>query len=342
MKIAFVVPSFFAAGRIFAEDDPLANRDDCLRPFIELQRALEQHGVTLATADQLPVETADAVLCLNMPGAADPMWAVATQRQLPVHVIALESEYIDTRNADVTLLSRCTTVFTSRDDVIDGVKFLPVRFAQTLRPPLRAPWSRRKFACMVSGNKASSHPDELYSRRLDVIRWYDAHYPALFDLFGTGWTAPAPSNLAMRAARRLPLLRSLLAPKFKVFRGTIDKKLETLSSYRFCFCYENFSSPDGWITEKIFDAMFAGCVPVYWGPSNTQHHIPAACYIDASALPDPDAVHTYLTALDDAQCAAIVTAIDRYLKSEQATEFSVATFVTTVAQRLRGAPGKTS
>ena len=340
MKIAFVVPPFFSGGRIFAEHDPLANRDDCLRPFIELRRSLTQERVTLATVDELPVEEADAVLCLNMPQAGDKMWCKAARRGIPVHVIALESEYIHTLNADPVLIARCATIFTSRGDVIDGTKFLPIRFAQQLRPSLKRPWADRKFACMVSGNKASSHPDELYSRRLDMIRWYEAHHHDLFDLFGTGWEAPAPSSLIMRVARRLPVLRALLAPKLRVYRGTIGQKLDTLAGYRFSFCYENFSSPDGWITEKIFDAMFAGCVPVYWGSKSIAHHIPAACYIDASKLSEPQAIHEQLASLDDTQCNDIVDSIDSYLQSDQAAEFSVATFVTTVAQHLCNVSGK--
>ncbi len=334
MKVAFVVPPFFSKGRIFAEYDLVTNRDDCLRPFIELRHALMQQGVTLATVDESPVGEADAVLCLNMPQAGDAIWKVAALRGIPVHVIALESEYIHTQNADPVLIARCSSIFTSRDDIIDGAKFLPIRFAQQLRPPLKRPWADRKFACMVSGNKASSHPDELYSRRLDLIRWYDGRHPDIFDLFGAGWDAPAPSSLPMRVARRLLGLRSLLAPKLKVYRGTIGQKLETLAGYRFNFCYENFSSPDGWITEKIFDAMFAGCVPVYWGPGNVGSHIPATCYVDASKLSEPQKVHELLASLDDTQCNDIVESIDSYLRSDQAIEFSVTTFVATVAQHL--------
>ena len=334
MKVCFVVPSFFAKGRIFDEYDPVANRDDCLRPFIELQRTLRYQGVILATEDQVPMEAADAVLCLNMPKASSVMWEIVARRGVPVHVIALESVYIHAPNGDPDLIARCKSIFTSRDDIIDGIKFFPIRFAQQLTPSYRRSWADRKFACMVSGNKASSHPDELYSQRLDVIHWYDRHHSKLFHLFGAGWNTPTPSNLFMRAARRLPFIPSLLAPKLKVYRGTIEQKLDTLADYRFCFCYENFSSPDGWITEKIFDAMFAGCVPVYWGPNNIEYHIPSACYIDASKLSEPQAIHELLVSFDDRQCAAVVDAIDDYLRSEQAAEFSIATFVKTIGKRL--------
>ena len=41
-------------------------------------------------------------------------------------------------------------------------------------------------------------------------------------------------------------------------------KHEFLKKYRFCFAYENQSSP-GYTTEKILHAKAAGCVPIYWG-----------------------------------------------------------------------------
>ena len=334
MKIAFVVSPYFLGGRIFAEYDQQTNRDDCLRPFIELRKSLQQQGVDLATFDQIPLDKADAVLCLDMPKSCHPMWKIVAKCDIPVHVIALESPYIHTANANFKLIERCSSIFTWQDSWIDGIKFFPIYFAQKLRPPFMKSWASRKFACMVSSNKSSSHRNELYSRRLAVINWYDRYQPDLFDLFGMGWEIPAPSNLLMRMARRLPVLRSQLAPKLKVYRGTLQQKQETLSNYRFCFCYENFNAPDGWITEKIFDAMFAGCVPVYWGPNNIEAHIPPDCYIDASKFVSNQALHAYLASLDDIQCDRITRAIHSYLSGEKVKEFSIEAFVATIEQRL--------
>jgi len=42
------------------------------------------------------------------------------------------------------------------------------------------------------------------------------------------------------------------------------RKLEFLKDYKFCLCYENYSSP-GYTTEKLLHAKAAGCIPVYWG-----------------------------------------------------------------------------
>src|SRR5450830_1340473 len=147
MNVSFIVPEFFAKGRIFAEHDLVANRDDCLRPFIALKAELQLRGIYLGTHDEMAIETADAVLCLNMPKAHHTVWQQVSSRDIPVHVIALESEFIHTDNAKLELLAQCTTVFTYRDDLIDGKKFLPIRFAQRLRDPLQQGWKDRRFAC---------------------------------------------------------------------------------------------------------------------------------------------------------------------------------------------------
>ena len=62
-----------------------------------------------------------------------------------------------------------------------------------------------------------------------------------FDLYGIGWE------------------------KELVYKGYIKDKFDTISRYKFNFCLENFYGFRGYITEKIFDAMLAGTVPVYYG-----------------------------------------------------------------------------
>lgn len=41
-------------------------------------------------------------------------------------------------------------------------------------------------------------------------------------------------------------------------------KIQFLQKYLFNLCPEN-SLQEGYVTEKIFDAVIAGCIPVYWG-----------------------------------------------------------------------------
>ena len=43
-----------------------------------------------------------------------------------------------------------------------------------------------------------------------------------------------------------------------------DDKFKFLANYRFNLCPEN-SLGEGYITEKIFDSIRSGCIPIYWG-----------------------------------------------------------------------------
>jgi alpha(1,3/1,4) fucosyltransferase len=43
-----------------------------------------------------------------------------------------------------------------------------------------------------------------------------------------------------------------------------DDKIQFLKQYSFNICPEN-SNATGYVTEKVFDAILAGCIPIYWG-----------------------------------------------------------------------------
>lgn len=46
-----------------------------------------------------------------------------------------------------------------------------------------------------------------------------------------------------------------------------DNKIEYLKNYQFNLCPENSNHP-GYCTEKIFESIQAGCIPIYWGSDN--------------------------------------------------------------------------
>lgn len=47
----------------------------------------------------------------------------------------------------------------------------------------------------------------------------------------------------------------------------VEDKHKWLQEYKFNLCFENSSYP-GYLTEKLFDAYNAGCVPIYWGDTS--------------------------------------------------------------------------
>ncbi|MGO8736562.1 MAG: glycosyltransferase family 10 domain-containing protein [Terriglobia bacterium] len=73
-----------------------------------------------------------------------------------------------------------------------------------------------------------------------------------------------------------------------------ESKLETLSRYRFDLAFENSISQD-YLSEKFFDPLVAGCVPVYRGAPNIEEFAPSDhCFINAADFHGPQELAEYL------------------------------------------------
>lgn len=70
-------------------------------------------------------------------------------------------------------------------------------------------------------------------------------------------------------------------------------KLETIGRYHFCLALENSIAPD-YVTEKMFDPLAAGTVPVYLGAPNAAAFVPDNSFIDAASFGTPAELAAYL------------------------------------------------
>lgn len=74
-------------------------------------------------------------------------------------------------------------------------------------------------------------------------------------------------------------------------------KMDTISRYRFTIAFENAIAPD-YVTEKFYDPLVAGSVPVYLGAPNISDFAPGeGCFIDASEWETPESLARYLLEL---------------------------------------------
>ncbi|MGX8010540.1 glycosyltransferase family 10 domain-containing protein [Mesorhizobium sp. ORM8.1] len=73
----------------------------------------------------------------------------------------------------------------------------------------------------------------------------------------------------------------------------LQTKLETIGRYHFCLAFENSIAPD-YVTEKMFDPLAAGTVPVYLGAPNAAEFVPEHSYIDAASFRTPAELAAYL------------------------------------------------
>ncbi len=68
-----------------------------------------------------------------------------------------------------------------------------------------------------------------------------------------------------------------MAISVKVLPNSVGK-IETLKNYKYNICFEN-SLQEGYTTEKIFEALAGGTIPIYFGNNPVEPNILYACII---------------------------------------------------------------
>jgi len=76
-------------------------------------------------------------------------------------------------------------------------------------------------------------------------------------------------------------------------------KLSVIANYKFTLAFENAITPD-YVSEKFFDPLVAGSVPVYLGAPNVEDFAPGdRCFINTADFDSPKALAEYLLALNE-------------------------------------------
>lgn len=143
---------------------------------------------------------------------------------------------------------------------------------------------------MINRNLMSFVDGEMYS-----LRRLLAQRSSEIEVWGVGWDMPF-INRAIRVIEELliplrhgfPVKLSSINGWFKSplsFKGPAEDKLATLSNYKYSLVIEN--SLD-YMSEKLFDCLFAGTLPIYVGPDPREFGIPEFAVIHSK--PNIDSV----------------------------------------------------
>ena len=120
-------------------------------------------------------------------------------------------------------------------------------------------WMHHVFSSETTMNQVVSFV-KLYNHSDATNRTKDCAFVCRNDYFGDR------AQLADLVAQIMPLS---YPSKFRhndddLFGKYKDNKIAYLQQFKFNLCPEN-SNNRGYVTEKIFEAIKAGCVPIYWG-----------------------------------------------------------------------------
>jgi alpha(1,3/1,4) fucosyltransferase len=200
-------------------------------------------------------------------------------------------------------------------------------------------WSRsdRRFLVMINMNKLPRLSKyELYTERMRAVEYFGR--TGDIDLYGIGWDKASERMGHTRMPytfRRMQIAANnwldrihpdpLLVAARKVFKGELETKWETLSEYDFVLCFENNFLP-GWLTEKLFDNLRVGTIPIYWGATDIAALVPIECYIDMREFAGYPELKAYLKSLDRKKIMAYREAGRAFLESPGFTPFSKETF----------------
>ena len=73
----------------------------------------------------------------------------------------------------------------------------------------------------------------------------------------------------------------------------------------------------GYVTEKIYDCICNGIVPIYYGASDIKEYVPADVFIDYSRFKNPDELWEFLSDMPEDIWLAYLEAARRYLESDR-------------------------
>ncbi len=162
---------------------------------------------------------------------------------------------------------------------------------------------KNKFLVMINSNiRPHSLKNEYYSERLKLIKYF-SRIPG-FDLYGYFWDKRPRHPFFFHYGKYVR----------HSWRGTTPDKVKTLSEYKFSLCLENCIYP-GFVSEKIFDSLAAGCIPIYLGPNDTEEIVPKSCFVNFRRFNNYDKLYHYISALTEKDLNRYRDSIKNFLKS---------------------------
>lgn len=315
--IYIIPPSGYEDGRLFDLNQPLLNRDDCIKHFDDLRKALTKLNYRLVTAR--PSEDLSNGKYIIMSGFWTPEVMSMLRRYPAERLIAClwEPTTVNQFAYDKSFHTLFSKIFIMHDGFVDDQRYFKLYYPHpALKMTDNIVAFGQKNLCTHISSFCSSLQNlphgELYSERQRAIRFFEK-YPQDFVFFGKGW-------------RR---------EEYPGYGGSVVRKLDVLKKYRFSICYENTVNMPGYISEKIFDSFQAGCVPVYFGAPNVSDYIPANCFIDFRKFSNYEALYCYLKHMKADEYNKYLVNIRDFLAGDAAFKFSTAFFIDTLLNVLQ-------
>lgn len=299
-----------------------------------LRKILESKGCTLNTLDCYPIEEFRKIIFLDYPNISENELKKFFDLGIELYLVILESELIHPKNFKKSNHIFFKKIFTWADDLVDNEKYYKLNICNKIPKNFSIDTKKKvRFCTNISGNKISTDPNELYSERIKAIQWFEKNFPEKFDLFGFGWGIYTFSYPFGRL-NRFKFLKFLFGKKYKVYKGTLEKKIVKLEQYKFSICYENIIGNRGYISEKIFDCFFAGTIPIYLGEENICNIIPSNIFIDKRNFNTYEDLYNYMNKMSLLNYNLYIKGIEEFVNGPNIYFFSAECFANIIVENI--------
>lgn len=305
-------------------------------PVCYLAKKLEEKGIKIITPDvYLKMENKPRAFLISHLNTIYSKELLKNKNITPLILLCQESPFIATKfYLSLPFFSRhfkYSIVFSGMQKLLSRkTNYLKMFFPQPYNEHDFSPllFGDKKLLTMISGAKSIGSwkknlilkliywlkVKEIYSERLKAIEYFSAKES--FDFYGRGW-----GKISFNSKKEKSIKNS--------YKGEIDDKQIILQKYKFAFCFENSIFP-GYVTEKIFDAMFAGSVPIYLGAPDIKKYIPSSCFIDLRDFKNYDDLYNYISAIKEDKYNEYLISIKKFIASDDYYKFSQESFAETI------------
>lgn len=276
----------------------------------------------------------DYIIFSNAPSPSDEIYISAkSSHQDKLILIVTEPKVVVPQGHDINFIQNFAYVFTFNDDLVashDNVYKFNLPQPHKIRSEF-IPLEERKDIVLVGANKSPyrNRQSSLHNFKIKLIRDLESSKVQI-DIFGPEW----------KQAKKYPIIKKLLFWRyhyynFKGLKGYTTNKLQEVANYKFSLVVEN-SEQDGYISEKVFEAMFSYAVPIYYGAPNIENYIPIECFIHARNYASNDQLIEYVKNLSQQEIENYVHNAQKFLSSDKFLPFLAITNAHNIITTITG------
>ena len=312
-----------------------------------LKEEWKKEGFDLNTQDIYPLEDCDFIIFFDFPTFQENVLKKLYDLKKTIYLLCFETDMIIPQNFEKANHKYFKQIFTMLDKWVDNKKFIKYYYPNKIPEDLNFSIKKKdKFCTLIASRKYIFDKRELCTERIKAILWFEKNHPNEFDLYGRQWhkgiwkpfILPFIHSKNFQQAEKftiwLKISKKLFNKKLKSYKGEVKSKKETYSRYKFAICYENAKNISGYITEKIFDCFFGGCIPIYLGAPNIANYIPKNTFIDKNSFKTYRKLYKFLKNMDNETYSQYLENIKTFLKSEKMFYFSAENFVITLTNTI--------